>query len=261
MIAMADPALEHFLAQFGAKLLIGEVLIARCFPQFELRHAADGSMSAEELKLIEIPDLRAVAQTTANGSFRPLKSAPNLRRGWRARMSSPKDLGVALNHLYPGAVADWFASKQNPPPLTNYRTFTGRQTGMYRKSQLLNDEQASLAVKACCHPRFCLKRRLWGVGTLGSDPVEAKSMIPCLEPCALLLEFARTVAGLEQEKPSKPPSPAEDASPVLTPSNAIAPDAIPAIREADFGDSGNPRRRQWLLEKLGPSICSRGKHS
>jgi len=72
--------------------------------------------------------------------------------------------------------------------------------------------QVFSVVKACCHPRFCLKRRLWGLGSLESDTVQAKSIIPCLEPCALLLEFARTAARIEQSEMIKPPLTVEDAS-------------------------------------------------
>jgi hypothetical protein len=240
---------------------MGEVLIIRGSLEFELRHAADRRISAEELKLTDLFELRALAQTTEDGAFRPLKSAPNLRKGWRALVTSPKDLGIALNHLYPGAVADWFALRQNPPPVTGYRAFTSRQTGMYRKTQLLNDDQASKVVKACCHSRFCLKRRLWDVGGLGSDRVEAKSIIPCLEPCALLLEFARTVASIEQAEQTKGPLPVTDASPLSGAPKATALQPIAPIREADFGAPANPRRLQWLLEKLEPSICSRSNPS
>src|SRR4051812_29887474 len=118
---------------------------------------------------------------------------------------------------------------------------------MYRKTQLLDDDQASKVVKACCHPRFCLKRRLWDVGGLGTDRIEAKSIIPCLEPCALLLEFARTVASIEQAEQAKEPSPATNSSPFSSAPNATALQPVAPTREGDFGAPTNPRRLQWLL--------------
>jgi hypothetical protein len=174
-----------------------------------------------------------LVQFTAAGAFRPLKSAPNLRRGWRVSLADDDALELALNHLYPGAIADWFAASRNPPPITSYREFTARQTGMYRITTLLDDSVAGAAIRACCHPDFCLKQRLWSVGQLAADAASEKSIIPCLEPCAILLEFARKVARLEQEQsPPQPPPP---------------PDA--AIAECDFDAPANPRRVRFALEK------------
>ncbi len=101
------------------------------------------------------------------------------------------ELEAALQHLYPGAITDWFAAQAQPAPVTHYREFTDRQTGMYRVTTMLSDEQAAVMARACCHRRFCLKRRLWTVGSLGPEASGEKSLIPCLEPCAILLEFAR----------------------------------------------------------------------
>lgn len=240
---------------------MAEVLISRGSGQFELRHAADRLIPAEELKLTALAALRALAQFTEGGAFRPLKSAPNLRRGWRSVISLPVDLGIALNHLYPGAIADWFAARQGQPPVTGYREFTNRQAGMYRITQHLDDEQACKVVKACCHPRFCLKHRLWGVGRLGNDAAQTKSIIPCLEPCALLLEFARTAARLQQSEMVKPPVTVEDARTISASLKATGLESVPGIREADFAAPANPRRLQLLLENFEPSICSRSNVS
>ena len=128
---------------------------------------------------------------------------------------------LLLNHLYPGAVADWFAAQSSPPPITSYRDFTTRQTGMYRITKLLTDAVAGAAIRACCYPDSCLKQRLWSVEGLAPDPPGQKSLIPCLEPCALMLEFARKVARLEQDPAAQADLPAGEAA------------------ESDF-DSANP---------------------
>ena len=106
----------------------------------------------------------------------------------------------ALNQLYPGAIADWYAAQTQPVPVTNYREFTERQTGMYRIATLLDDQQAAAVIRAGCHRRCCLKRRHWLVAGLEPDPAAEKSLIPCLEPCAVLLELARQAVRLEQER-------------------------------------------------------------
>jgi hypothetical protein len=217
---------------------------------FELRHFDDRERPAETLRELRPGDLRALAQFTAGGGFRPLKSAPNLQRGWVARVPGDAELELAVNQLYPGAVADWFASQSPQPPVTDYREFTGRQTGMYRLTTMLSDPQAAQVTRACCHKSFCLKRRLWTVTGAAPEAVEEKSLVPCLEPCALLLELARKAMRIEQEEQMKLElSPAEAATLAAALRIALShPD--PAAREADFDSPTNPRRLQLLLEKL-----------
>jgi len=87
----------------------------------------------------------------------------------------------------------------------------------------------------CCDRSFCLKRRLWRVGNLGEDSAADKSLIPCLEPCAVLMEFARSMAAL---------SPREILD--STGTETSMPQELPAqVREADFACPDNPRRRRW----------------
>lgn len=194
--------------------------------------------------------MRALALDTATGAFRPLKSAPNLRSGWRALPADETELGEALQHLHPGAIADWFAAQAQPAPVTHYREFTDRQTGIYGVTAMLSDGQAAVMTRACCHRRFCLKRRWWTVGGLEPDPVGAKSLIPCLEPCAILLEFARKALRLEQENETPLATSAGNLE-SLEAALEIALNAPPAAeREADFNSPNNPRRLQLALEKL-----------
>ena len=49
------------------------------------------------------------------------------------------------------------------------------------------------------------------------DGPTAKSILPCLEPCAILLEFARKMARVGQEEKTQPPDPAEVARHVPQP--------------------------------------------
>jgi len=198
MVAVGNPALAEFVARIGDELAVAQVLIRRVGRGFELRHIADRGALEGTLREVRSDGLRAVAQLTAAGEFRPLKSAPTLVSGWRAVAAGAKELGAALDQLYPGAVADWFAARAHPP-VTHYREFTARQTGMYRITTILDDAEAAQVIGECCDARCCLKRRLWTVGTLAADGAAAKSLIPCLEPCAALLEAARKAVRLEQQ--------------------------------------------------------------
>jgi hypothetical protein len=187
----AQPPLQQFVAQMGDGLTLGQVAIARLEQGYELRHEVDRLCPGAALRLVPLTELRALAQFTATGVFRSLRSAPDLQSGWRALVSTDFELEQALNQIYPGAVADWFAAQRPPIPVTNFREFTQRQTGMYRVTALLEDAQVIRVVRACCHRQFCLKRRQWTVADLPPDTATEKSLIPCLEPCAVLLECAR----------------------------------------------------------------------
>ena len=199
MCAFENPALKTFVAQLGDEQVFGQVSIRRSGSEFELRHASERKAAAESLRGVAINELRSLAQFTAGGVFRPLKSAPDLAAGWRSVVPTEAALETALNHLYPGALVDWLATQSTPPPVTNYREFTQRQTGMYRIAHLLADAPAAQTIRATCAPAGCLKRRLWSVTGLTPDTATEKSVIPCLEPCAMLLEAARKTVRAEQE--------------------------------------------------------------
>jgi len=238
------------VAQIREGLAFAQVLIRRTASGFELRHVADRERAAGTLRELALTDVRALAQFTATGAFRPLKCAPDLQNGWLFSARDDDQLEGALNQLCPGAVADWFAAQSPTPPVTHYREFAGRQTGMYRITTMLTDSQAAKVIRACCHKEFCLKRRFWRVDGLTADEAEEKSLIPCLEPCAVLLEFARKAVRIEQEEKVELPLSQSEA---LSLKAALQTALEHPDREAsagDFGAPANPRRLQLLLEKL-----------
>lgn len=251
MAAVNNPALVAFCMAIGSELVLAQVRVRRLASSFELRHVDDDKVAAEGLRLVPLDELRALANHTVTGEFRPLKAAPNLRSGWVCRPASEAELELALNQLYPGAVVDWFAAQQPMPPVTHYREFTGRQSGMYRITTMLTDPQAAQVIRACCSAHFCLKRRLWTVDGLAPDAAAAKSLIPCLESCAVMLEFARKAVRIEQEedKSTLTLAPSEVTSLLAALEVAVAhPPA--GQREADLSAASNPRRLQLLREKL-----------
>jgi hypothetical protein len=231
-----NPDLLAFLAAWDTEIVFGQVVVRRLVSGFELRHLSDRAAAPETLAILVGIELRNWAQSAAGGAFRPLKSAPNLRAGWRAVAADGAALELLLHYLYPGALADWFAAQSPHPPITSYREFTARQTGMYRITTMLPDAVAGAAIRACCHADFCLKRRLWTVEGLASEEAGQKSVIPCLAPCALMLEFARKVARLEQNLP--PPSE----------------EPLPEVAESNFDAPNNPRRARFVLEKRALAV-------
>jgi hypothetical protein len=255
MFVFENPPMTAFVSKFGAGGVFGLLALRRDGGGWELRHAEDREAGAGELRRIDLPAAREVAQFTAQGAFRPLKSAPNLTRGWRLPVATVGELGEALERLHPGAVADWFADAQGEAVPTGYRAFTARQSGMYRITTLLNDAQAAEVTRACCHESLCVKRRRWAAGTLGPDDAASKSAIPCLEPCALLLEFARTIARLTKDDAVPLPADGPKAAAMLRETEEALARADAGVREADFGAAENPRRLRWLREKLARIVA------
>jgi len=245
---LSNPAIEAFAAQIQTEVIVAQVLLRPQGTGWELRHLDDRDSAASELRTVAIEGLRGLAQSTAWGAFRPLKSAPNLQRGWRSQANHLADLEAALSRLYPGFVADWYYVQTIGPQVTNYREFTERQTGMYRVTHGLTDQQASEAIRACCHRKFCLKQRFWTVATLAADSAEEKSLIPCFEPCAVMLEFARTAARVDQAE--KVQLTRDDAESLAAGARNNSGTVRVDLREADFAAPDNPRRIQLALEKM-----------
>jgi hypothetical protein len=249
MTTAPNPAIDAFVQNLGMEKVWCEVLIRAEAAGFTLLHVNDRQVPIDELRRISIPEARKFAMFTAAGQFRPLHASPDLPRGWLLVCNSTGELWRALQELYPGSVPDWFATLNGASP-THYREFTNRQTGMYRIAQLLTDEQASNVIRAGCHARFCLKRRLWTVEGLQPDSPATKSEIPCLEPCAVLLELARKSARIEQEEKLAVQLCKSDLESFLAAAEAVIANQSATERVGDIGSAGNPRRLQLLLEKF-----------
>lgn len=194
MAALTHPALPTLLAQAGEEFVLAQVHVRRIPSGHELRHTSDRDADPATLQALALDALRALAQHTAQGEFRPLRAAPTLRSGWRVIASNLADLERALNHLYPASIADWAAALRPSPPVTHYREFARRQSGRYAVTSHLSDPQVAAVIQSCCAPQHCLKRRWWTVNGLAPDSTTDKGILPCLEPCAILLDQARKAA-------------------------------------------------------------------
>jgi hypothetical protein len=244
-----NPALKAFIAEIGPEMVWAEVVIAGAGGGFALRHVADRELPMGALRAVRVGDLRKTVLFNAAGHFRALSASPDLPRGWHVTCEGPAELWRAVQQIYPGSIADWWAARQHEPPVTRYREFAGRQSGMYRIIQLLSDEQAGEVIRAACAAKFCIKRRLWSVEGLSADPVESKSRLPCLEPCAILMELARKSARIEQEPKITVQLGKSDLQSLINSAEIVAADSTrePA---GNIASDANPRRLQLLLEKL-----------
>jgi hypothetical protein len=119
MSAVANPALEAFLAFVQSELVWAQILIRPVEGGYELRHTSDRSRPAKELRIVPLNEVRQLAQFTSAGGFRPLKSAPDLPSGWRIEVRDASGQDWRLIGFIP-ADCGWFATHRHPP-VTNYR--------------------------------------------------------------------------------------------------------------------------------------------
>ncbi len=250
MLLAENPAIMALVARFESEFIIAQVLILRVGSTFDLRHVEDRNLSESKLLRLTRAELRSWSQRTQAGAYRPLKSSPTLAPGWIYHCPDLEHLEDALQIIYPGSIADWYAALADRPPVTHYRDFTNRQTGMYRITQLLSDSQAASVIEAACDTKFCLKRRFWSVEGLQPDRPEEKSLIPCLEPCAIFLEFARKAMRIEQEEKALLRLSASELLSIESALDCAINTEATGVAEADVNDALNRRRLQLLLIKL-----------
>jgi sirohydrochlorin cobaltochelatase len=199
-----------------APFKIGEVKVFREGGGWILHHADDERrVGLEEFHRAE--DARAIATYDEKGAFRPLKTAPNLKRGWTLKLADEEAVKLALDFFYPAALGfwrHWKAGTLVPVPL---RETLGRQTGMYRFANTISDEQAQEMITCECDPRAkCLRRITWPLRVgreLVLDPakqpppfgVVKPDEIPllCVEACTLIVSAAREIARDNQKDKSK----------------------------------------------------------
>ena len=215
MSALAqERALEDWLAK-GLRC-IGHIAI-ECGDDgtFSLSHREDGAR--QNLTAYgAAADAGEVARFDDAGNYRPLKTAPTLRHGWKLALENLNALRAALDLFYPGRLAALFAFENGELVATPFRETLGRQSGMYRVAAQIDEEQAEKLIGDFCRSDGgCLRTILWRRDQTGTPP-SAKlpaekfdlrhdqtglgaPVIPllCQEACSLLVAEARRVV---QEK-------------------------------------------------------------
>ena len=97
---------------------------------WELRHRDDVARAPEELAALDDPeDSAQLALYDDAGVYRPLKSAPNLRRGWRLVAADARALRLALDLFDPARVGAWQAYCSGRLLTTPLRADTGTADG------------------------------------------------------------------------------------------------------------------------------------
>jgi sirohydrochlorin cobaltochelatase len=144
----------------SGRFSMGQLFLAR---DYSIRHADDIGKEDGDLRCYEsVTDARDISRYDAEGNFRPLKTAPNLRTGWLLRLKSIEEMELALEFFYPSAIGLWLSFLKGTLRVTNLRQTLDRQTGMYRITQLLTLPQADELVGKCCDLGVgCLRTILW----------------------------------------------------------------------------------------------------
>ena len=107
-------------------------------------------------------DAVEIAKYDDAGNYRPLKTAPNLRHGWRLELATVEELRRALDYFYPGRLAVFAAWKRGDLKTTALRETLDRQTGMYRVATKISDSQINDLVADFCRSNGgCLRTILW----------------------------------------------------------------------------------------------------
>ncbi len=198
-------------------ICIGQIAVtAAAGGGYSLRHREDGGRPAPDLRRYASPeDATEIALYDDSGVYRPLKTAPSLRHGWSLELADTAALRLALDLFYParlGALAAW---REGRLPVTPLRETLARQSGMYRVTQRLTDEQAdALVARVCRSDCGCLRTILWPRDAAGAPaspllprekydtghdqtglPAAGARVLPllCQEACNLLVAAARSV--------------------------------------------------------------------
>lgn len=187
---------------------VGQAVFQREGDGFRLCHFEDVGRS--DLKIhLNAHDAAEIALHDDAGAYRPLKTGPNLRHGWLLRLEGLADLHLALDLLYPAALANWRALLRGESIATPLRKTVSRQTGMYRVTGLITDEEAQGVVDSLCRTG-CLRHIQWPI------PAEAPNIFPqttekhipllCIDACSLLIAEARRVVKARLQATPPPPS-------------------------------------------------------
>jgi sirohydrochlorin cobaltochelatase len=193
--------LERWLQSGGAR--VGQLSISPVGGAWELRHTEDADR--DDLAVFSSwEDARALANLDDSGAYRPLKTAPSLRHGWRLVLPDAHSIRLALEYFYPAMAGVWLAHTRGEVRPVDLRETLGRQTGMYRITQQLSDEQAQrLIARQCRSKGGCLKTILWRISAGVSVPLlppgkfRADATPPgtlpllCQEACNFLVAAAR----------------------------------------------------------------------
>jgi sirohydrochlorin cobaltochelatase len=187
---------------------IGQLEISAAAGGFFVCHRDD--VGRDDVAPREIESVFEIAKFDDSGNYRPLKTAPNLRHGWKILVNNPAELQQAVDAIYPGRVAVLHALGSGELVTTSLRETLSRQSGMYRVAAKISDQQIDdLVGNFCRSDGGCLRTILWkrdDKGTVPSSKLPPEKFDPaydqmgrgekcipllCQEACNLLVAACR----------------------------------------------------------------------
>src|SRR5713101_3047600 len=167
---MPDSIERPFQAALTDRFHFGQILIQKRNDGFVLSHREDEAR--HDLQTFRNPeDAVEIAKYDEAGNYRSLKTAPNLRRGWRLELSTSPELKRVLDYFYPGRLAVFGAWKSGQLRTTPLRETLTRQSGMYRVAAKISDEQIDDLIESFCgSDGGCVRTILWKRDQRGTIP-------------------------------------------------------------------------------------------
>jgi sirohydrochlorin cobaltochelatase len=168
--------IEEIFNGLATPFYVGQILITKSKRAgFVLSHRDDASL--DQLQTYQdAEDAIEIAKYDDVGNYRPLKTAPNLRHGWRLELATVEELRRALDHFYPGRLAVFVTWKSGCLKTTALRETLDRQSGMYRIAAKISDPQINDLVADFCRSNSgCLRTILW---KRDRDDVIASTKLP-----------------------------------------------------------------------------------
>ena len=210
---------------FVAKLFsagggLGQIVALKTLAACEVRHYDDEARIASDLQLVPSEEATEIAKYDDKVVYRPLKTAPNLRHGWRINCRDEDELRRVIDQIYPGRMAALDAHLRGDLINTTFRTTLERQSGMYKAAARISDAEVDdLVARVCRSDGGCLRTILWKrdrsdaapsskLPATKFDPIfdqtgKGRYVAPlvCQEACNLLVSAAReTVKAREGDK-------------------------------------------------------------
>jgi sirohydrochlorin cobaltochelatase len=204
---MPDP-IDKLLKSVLAPFYFGQILIQKIpTGRFVMFHRDDEML--DHLQLFRsAEDAIEISKYDDAGNYRPLKTAPNLRHGWRLELDTLEQLRQSLDYFYPGRFAVFAAWKNGKLQTTPLRETLDRQSGMYRVAAKISDSQIDdLVADFCRSDGGCLRTILWKrdrAGAIPSTKLPKEKFDPAYDQAEAL------------ERPESPP-------PATTPAPATVP--------------------------------------
>jgi len=158
---MAD-SIEEIVDGVAALFFFGQILVTkREGTGFVLAHRDDASLHQLQ-RHRDAENAIEIAKHDDAGNYRPLKTAPNLQRGWRLELATVEELRLVLDYFYPSRLAVFAAWKSGYLKTTALRETLDRQSGMYRAAAKISDPQINdLVADFCRSDSGCLRTILW----------------------------------------------------------------------------------------------------